>query len=278
MIESIMYLGLGFCAAGLSAALFVPLVHDRAVRLTTRRLEAALPSSAAEIVAAKDLQRAEFALATRRLETKLDELKTKDANHRAELGRKTDRINRLRLEVEGLYEELRRTEQNRVAKANEARQLQRVASENEAALVEIRSALMATTEQLGEERTKFASFQDRIAAGVRQAAAKISQERAIGRQLQQDLQRRLTTQAQVLSRSESELSDLRDRLASTCQSEHALRTAMRELERQADAATATLRTENSRLQAAFERANGERVRLAYHLTAVKQRAADNRAA
>jgi chromosome segregation ATPase len=278
MIEAIMYFGLGFCAAGLTMVLLVPLVHGRAVRLTTRRLEAALPSSAAEIIAAKDLQRAEFALATRRLETKLDALRTKDAKQRAELGRKTDSVNRLRLEIEALHEELRRTEHNRLAQANEIRQLQRVVSENESTLVETRSALKATSEQLVEERTKFASFQDRIAAGVQQAAEKISRERAIGRQAQQDLQRRLTTQSQVLSRSENELSDLRNQLATTCQNEHALRTAMHELERQADAATATLRAENSHLQAALQRANGERVRLAYHLTTVKQRTADNRAA
>ena len=81
-----------------------------------------------------------------------------------------------------------------------------------------------------------------------------------------------------MSKSESELSDLRDQLASTHQTEHVLRIAIRELERQADAATATLRAENSRLQAAFERANGERVRLAYYLTTVKQRAYNNQAA
>jgi septal ring factor EnvC (AmiA/AmiB activator) len=121
--------------------LLVPLVQGRAVRLTTRRLEAALPSSAAEIIAAKDLQRAEFALATRRLETKLDALRTKDAKQRAELGRKTDSVNRLRLEIEALHEELRRTEHNRLAQANEIRQLQRVVSENESTLVETRSAL-----------------------------------------------------------------------------------------------------------------------------------------
>ncbi len=51
---------------------------------------------------------------------------------------------------------------------------------------------------------------------------------------------------------------------------------MRELEWRANAATATLKAENVRLQAAFERANGERVRLAYDLT--KRRAADHQAA
>ncbi len=210
MIASIMYFGLGFCAAGLSVVLFVPMVHARAVRLTKRRLEAALPSSMAEIVAAKDIQRAEFALATHRLETKLDELKNKDAGQRAELGRKADSINRLRLEIEALHEQLRHAEQNRLAKANEVRQLQRVISENESKLLESRSALKATSEQFAEERTKFASFQDRIATGVRQAVAQIGQERENGRQAQRDLQRRLLSQSELLSKSETELSELRE--------------------------------------------------------------------
>src|SRR6266568_4135808 len=51
MIESIMYFGIGFLFAALSVLIVVPLVHGRAVRLTTRRLEAAIPSSMAEILA-----------------------------------------------------------------------------------------------------------------------------------------------------------------------------------------------------------------------------------
>ncbi len=48
--------------------MIVPLVHNRAVRLTTKRLEAATPLSMAEIQADKDQLRAEFAMAARRLE------------------------------------------------------------------------------------------------------------------------------------------------------------------------------------------------------------------
>ena len=87
MIESIMYFAIGFFAAGLTVLVVVPLVHGRAARLTTRRLEAALPASVAEVCADKDLLRAEFAVSTRRLEFKIEQLTTNSASQRAELGR-----------------------------------------------------------------------------------------------------------------------------------------------------------------------------------------------
>jgi hypothetical protein len=67
MIESIMYLGIGFLAASISVLAVVPIVHTRAVRLTTRQLADTMPSSVAEIAADKDLLRAEFAMSTRTL-------------------------------------------------------------------------------------------------------------------------------------------------------------------------------------------------------------------
>jgi chromosome segregation ATPase len=79
MIESIMYLGIGFLAASISVLAVVPIVHTRAVRLTTRQLADTMPSSAAEIAADKDLLRAEFAMSTRTLEMKVDQLKGKGA-------------------------------------------------------------------------------------------------------------------------------------------------------------------------------------------------------
>ena len=62
MIESIMYFGIGFFSAALSVLVVVPLVHGRAVRLTTRRLEGAIPSSVTETLAHKDLLRADFVI------------------------------------------------------------------------------------------------------------------------------------------------------------------------------------------------------------------------
>jgi uncharacterized membrane protein YccC len=94
MIEPIMFFGLGFLIATLLALVILPLVHARAVRLTARRLEAATPVSMAEIQADKDQLRAEFAMSTRRLEISVDQLKAKTTSQLAELGKKTDAINR----------------------------------------------------------------------------------------------------------------------------------------------------------------------------------------
>src|SRR5574338_748660 len=99
MIEPIMYFGIGFLVAALIGLVVVPLVHNRAVRLTMRRLEAATPLSMAEIQADKDQLRAEFAMSTRRLEMSVEQLKTKSTSQLAELGKKGDAINRLKIEL-----------------------------------------------------------------------------------------------------------------------------------------------------------------------------------
>src|SRR3977135_817680 len=99
MIEPIMYLAIGFLVSMLFGLMIVPLVHNRAVRLTTRRLEAATPLSMAEIQAAKDHPRAEFARSARRLGRTVDQLKNKTTSQLAELGKKSDAINRMKVEL-----------------------------------------------------------------------------------------------------------------------------------------------------------------------------------
>src|ERR1700712_4179261 len=99
MIEPIMYLAIGFLVSMLFGLMIVPLVHNRAVRLTTRRLEAATPLSMAEIQADKDQLRAEFAMSARRLEMSVDQLRNKTTSQLAELGKKSDAINRLKIEL-----------------------------------------------------------------------------------------------------------------------------------------------------------------------------------
>lgn len=99
MVEPIMYLGIGFLIAALIGLGIVPLVHARAVRLTMKRLEASTPLSMAEIQADKDQLRAEFAMSARRLEMSVEQLKAKTTGQLAELGKKTDAINRLKIEL-----------------------------------------------------------------------------------------------------------------------------------------------------------------------------------
>ena len=99
MIEPIMYIGIGFLVAGLLVIGVIPLVHARAVRLTMRRLEALTPMSMAEIQADKDQLRAEFAMATSRLERTIEHMKAKTTSQLAELGRKSEAIGRLKFEL-----------------------------------------------------------------------------------------------------------------------------------------------------------------------------------
>jgi hypothetical protein len=106
MIESIMYVGIGLLFGCLLAVAVVPLVQNRAIRLTVRRLEGCLPQSKSEIRADKDLLRAEFAMSTRRLEITIEQLRNKITNQLVELGKKSDIINRLNLERNELKAEV----------------------------------------------------------------------------------------------------------------------------------------------------------------------------
>src|SRR5260370_42307062 len=99
MIEPIMYLAIGFLVSMLFGLMIVPLVHNRAVRLTTRRLEAATPLSTAEIQADKDQLRAEFAMSARRPERGVAHRQNKTTRQPAELGNKADANNRTNLEL-----------------------------------------------------------------------------------------------------------------------------------------------------------------------------------
>ncbi|WP_204351678.1 hypothetical protein, partial [Klebsiella variicola] len=64
-IETAMVFALGFLLASLLALGLLGAVWRRAVKLTTRRVENAIPLSMAEIKADKDQLRAEFAVAAR---------------------------------------------------------------------------------------------------------------------------------------------------------------------------------------------------------------------
>ncbi len=100
MIEAVMFFALGFLAASLIGLVLLSAVWHRAVRLTTRRIEGAIPVSMAEIQADKDQLRAEFAMSTRRLETSVEQLKLKTTEQLAEIGRKSESVRLMKNEVE----------------------------------------------------------------------------------------------------------------------------------------------------------------------------------
>jgi len=155
MIEPIIYFALGYLIASLLGLVIVPLVRARAVRLTAKRLEAAMPVSMAEIQADKDQLRAEFAMSTRRLEMSVEQLKTKTTSQLAELGKKTDAINRLKVELgektasffaleareKALREQLRTTEDELAVKTNALREAERSLADHQAELASLTGQL-----------------------------------------------------------------------------------------------------------------------------------------
>ena len=155
MVEPIMYLAIGFLVSMLFGLMIVPLVHNRAVRLTTRRMEAATPLSMAEIQADKDQLRAEFAMSARRLEMSVDQLKNKTTSQLAELGKKSDAINRMKLELgeknatifsleareKAVKEQLRATEEEFAAKTESLRLAEQNLTDKQGELGKLNSEL-----------------------------------------------------------------------------------------------------------------------------------------
>src|SRR5436190_18702694 len=198
MIEPIMFFGIGFLVASLFGLVLIPLVHNRAVRLTMKRLEAATPLSMAEIQADKDQLRAEFAMSTRRLEMSVEQMKAKTTSQLAELGKKSDAINRLKIELgekaatifaleardKALKDQLRATEEELSFKLNTMRAAEHALTEKEAELskltgtldqqsvtndsqrvelVALRTQVDALKDRVSDTEREFKSTEDRLA-------------------------------------------------------------------------------------------------------------------
>jgi len=99
VIQTLMFFSLGFLTAILLTLAVIPLVHNRAERLTLRRLEASIPLSIAQVHIRKDELRAEFAMATRRQEMRIEQLRVRTASLSAELAKKDAATNRLKVEL-----------------------------------------------------------------------------------------------------------------------------------------------------------------------------------
>jgi chromosome segregation ATPase len=202
MVEPVMYFGIGFLVAAFLALLFVPLVHNRAVRLTMRRLEAATPLSIAEIRADKDQLRAEFAMSTRRLEMSVEQMKAKTTGQLAELGKKTDAINHLKKELgektaaiftlesrdKNLRDQLRSTEQEFEHKSSALREAERGLADKQADLAKLVAELGERSILADSQRVELAALRTQVEAmkvsvndyerAVRTTEERLSRQRA----------------------------------------------------------------------------------------------------
>jgi len=226
MIEPLMYFGIGFLVAALCGLVLIPLVHNRAVRLTTRRLEAATPLSMAEIQADKDQLRAEFAMSTRRLEMAVDQLKEKTASQAAELGKKGDAINHFRLEVgektaaifaletreKALREQLRVSEDEVASKTRDLLVTETTLADREAELNRVTVALNDSTFLAESQKIEIGSLAIEVATFKQRLAAVIDELKAVqGRRDIEQVEFKATVQDLADERERSE--ELRARIA-----------------------------------------------------------------
>ncbi len=98
-IETIMLVALGFAIAALIALFLSRFFWAVALRLGNKRLLRSTPTTIAELRADRDRLRAEYAMLSRKLQLKMDNIKTSLAEQMAEVTRNRNRIDHLIAEV-----------------------------------------------------------------------------------------------------------------------------------------------------------------------------------
>ena len=226
MIEPIMFFGIGLLVASLFGLVLIPLVHNRAVRLTMRRLEAATPLSMAEIQADKDQLRAEFAMSTRRLELSVEQMKAKTTSQLAELGKKTDAINRLKMELgektaeiftleareKSLKDQLHTTEGEHSVKIGSLREAERALAEKEGELARLAANLNERSIDADSQRIEVVALRTQVEAMKNRVASYDREAQEIGDRLERE-RRDASLASSELSEERAKGEKLGDRVA-----------------------------------------------------------------
>lgn len=135
-----MYFALGFLVAGLFTLMFLPAFWRRALRLSMRRLQMLAPMSMDEVIAERDLLRADFAVRERRLEQEMEAIKAARALDLAAVGRHAARV----AEIEGRLKQAEAVNRDMELQLREA---QKVVVERTDLLSSTESALHEMTER-----------------------------------------------------------------------------------------------------------------------------------
>ena len=177
MVEPAMFFLAGLLVAGLAGLLIMPAFSRRAMRLAAARARLLAPLSMKEVVAERDLLRAEHALETHRLELRVTTMQDAVARHRADLGRQAASLVAAETQASGLRNEIAELRgelsarlrdiigleaelgASRIALNDFSAQLDRAASEI-AALTDRRIALETTAD---DQRAAIAGLETRAA-------------------------------------------------------------------------------------------------------------------
>ena len=226
MIEAIMFFALGFLAASLIALVLLSAVWHRAVRLTTRRIEGAIPVSMSEIQADKDQLRAEFAMSTRRLESSVEQLKLKTTEQLAEIGRKSETVRLLKNEVEEksasitaleaqertLRERLRSTEEELSAKAKNLHDAEAELSAKTNQIAQLNHSLGDKTSEAESNRVEIIALETQC-TGLKSRIAELEREVAATEERLAEERSQAENTSRLLSEERQKAETLADNLA-----------------------------------------------------------------
>ncbi len=159
MINALMFGALGFFLGCLLALMIAPPLWNRAVKLTTRKLEATMPMSLNDIQADKDQLRAEFAIELRKVEVALDKAKEKAIRELIEANKRRVEIAMLNTDLATVKAQLQENENaNRVLQQTIKRRLPDLDTRLKAA----KKALAELEQVNGELRATVASQSDAL--------------------------------------------------------------------------------------------------------------------
>src|SRR6266849_3047957 len=268
MVETIMYFGIGFLCASLFGLVLIPLVHNRAVRLTMRLLEAATPLSMAEIQADKDQLRAteqEYTVKTtsmRETELALAEKAAALTKLTSELGERSAMTESQKVEIVAL-----RTQVD--ALKNQLDRFEKDVKDTEDRLTRERGDADAATKELSDERGKVENLGNRVAQLERQLVAQTTEAEIFNRRVQ-DLEGRLTEQGRLLVEREYAANQMREQLDAAGKTETDLRAELASMDGRSRESVDAIKAENIRLETELGQVRDERSRLQQEIASMKR--------
>ncbi len=188
MREPIVYLGIGFLLSALLMLGIKALWRSRLGRLAARRLEVAAPGIMADIEADMGELHAQIAVATRRLETSVEQMRSKTTTQLSEIGKSSEAIARLKAEraertialaalatkETALHGQLRVTEAELSVKTVALAEVERKLTEQKAELNNL-IAFVDARDKLTESESQHAAAMEKVLAQNRSLEEQLGQ-------------------------------------------------------------------------------------------------------
>ncbi len=228
MVEPLLYAALGFLTASLVALFFGRALWNRAVRLTTHRIMRRLPLSRDEIVASRDLIRAQLAVEHRRLERQANIMRERMTASMADVGRRNQNILDMKEQIEtdrasiADWAQREAAARNDVAKVSaELNATRQRLSETERLLAitrdELEIAQDDTTElvRLADDRKVQSAAVQSQSAQSGQVIANLERQLAAARQVAEEIQERLNRTNEAVKNEHDRAESIHQKLVET---------------------------------------------------------------